>query len=100
MIRTTLTIIDMVSTEDSYSLLLGRPWLEQAQAQHDWPLNKLTLTQGGSKVEMNTQRTLARQPCKRPLNWEDYNWEMGLSDDEETIVYKAFPELLSMGDFD
>jgi hypothetical protein len=41
-IRTTLTIIDMVSTEDSSSLLFGRPWLKEAQAQHDWPLNKLT----------------------------------------------------------
>jgi hypothetical protein len=51
-IRTTLTVIDMVSTEDSYSLLLGRPWLKEAQAQHDWPLNKLTLIQGGSKVEL------------------------------------------------
>ena len=99
-IRTTLTVIDMVSTEDSYSLLLGKPWLKEAQAQHDWPLNKLTLTQGGSKVVLSTQRTLALPPDKRPLHWEDYDWEMGLSDEEEAIVYEAFPELLPMGDFD
>ena len=30
-IRTTLTVIDMVSTKDSYSLLLGRPWLKEAK---------------------------------------------------------------------
>jgi hypothetical protein len=71
-IRTTLTVIDMVSTEDSYSLLLGRPWLKEAQAQHDWPLNKLTLTQGGNKVEISTQKTPAPPPAKRPLHWEDY----------------------------
>ena len=99
-IRTTLTVIDMVSTEDSYSLLLGRPWLKEAQAQHDWPLNKLTLTQGGNKVEVSTRRTPALSPAKRPLHWEDYDWEMGLSDEEEAIVYEAFPELLPMGDFD
>ena len=99
-IRTTLTVIDMVSSEDSYSLLLGRPWLKEAQAQHDWPLNKLTLTQKGNKVEVSTQRTPALSPAKRPLNWEDYDWEMGLSDEEEAIVYEAFPELLPMGDFD
>jgi hypothetical protein len=99
-IRTTLTVINMVSTEDSYSLLLGRPWLKEAQAQHDWPLNKLTLTQGGSKVELSTQRTPALSPARRPLNWEDYDWEMGLTDEEEAVVYEAFPELLPMGDFD
>ena len=32
MIRTTLTVIDMVRTEDNYSMLLGRPWLKEAQA--------------------------------------------------------------------
>jgi hypothetical protein len=99
-IRTTLTVIDMVSTEDSYSLLLGRPWLKEAQAQHDWPLNKLTLTQGGNKVEISTQRTPALSPARRPLNWEDYDWEMGLTDEEEAVVYEAFPELLPLGDFD
>ena len=56
-IRTTPTVIEMVSTEDNYSLLLGRPWLKEAQAQHDWPLNKLTLTQKENKVELSIQRT-------------------------------------------
>ena len=72
-IRTTLTVIDMVSIEDSYSLILGRPWLKEAQAQHDWPLNKLTLIQGGNKIEISTQRMPALSPAKRPLNWEDYD---------------------------
>ena len=39
-------------------------------------------------------------PAKRPLHWEDYDWEMGLSDEEEAIVYETFPELLPTGDFD
>jgi hypothetical protein len=74
-IRTTLTVIDMVRTEDNYSLLLGRPWLKEAQAQHDRPLNKLTLTQGGNKVEISIRRTPALSPARRPLNWEDYDWK-------------------------
>jgi hypothetical protein len=99
-IRTTFTVIDMVSTKDSYSLLLGRPWLKDAQAQRDWPLNKLTITQGENKVEISTHRIPALSPAKRPLHWEDYDWEMGLSYEEETIVYETFPKLLPMGDFD
>ena len=99
-IRTTLIVIDMVNFEDSYSILLGRPWLKEAQAQHDWPLNRLTLTQGENKVEISTQRTPALSPANRPLNWEDYDWEMGLTNEEEAVVFEAFPKLLPMGDFD
>ena len=28
---------------------------------------------------------------KRALAWKDYDWEFGLSDEEEATVYKAFP---------
>ena len=49
---------------------------------------------------MSTQKTCALPYVERPLNWEDYDWEMGLSDGKEAIIYEAFPELLPMGDFD
>lgn len=29
---------------------------------------------------------------KRALAWEDYNWEIGLSDEEEVKVYETFME--------
>ena len=51
-------------------------------------------------MEISTERTPTLPLAKRPLHWEDYDWEMGLSDEEEAIVYEAFPELLPMGDFD
>lgn len=61
----------MVNIEDNYSMLLGRPWLKEAQAQHDWPHNRLTLTQGENKVEIKTQITPALPLAKRPLHWEN-----------------------------
>lgn len=91
MIRAMLIVIDMVSCEGNYSLLLGRPWLKQAQAQHDWPFNKLALTQGESKVERVTQKTPVLPMAKRSLNWEDYDREMGLSNEEKTVVYETYP---------
>ena len=51
-------------------------------------------------MEVSTWRAPALSPANRPLHWEDYDWEMGLSDEEEAVVYVAFPELLPMGDFD
>ena len=72
-IRTTLTVIDIVNIEDKNSLLLGKPWLKEAQAKHDWPFNNLTWTQRENKVEINTQWTPALPPAKKPLYWEDYD---------------------------
>jgi hypothetical protein len=71
-------------------LLLGNPWLREAQTQHDWAINKLTSTQWENETEISTQRTLALSPAERPLHWEDYDWEMGLSDEKETIIYETF----------
>ena len=42
---------------------------------------------------MNVQRTPAVPASKRALAWEDYDWEAGLSNEEEATVYKAFLEL-------
>ena len=53
-----------------------------------------------NKVERSTQRTSALSPAKRPLHWENYDWEMGLTDEEEAIEYETFLELSPMGNFD
>ena len=43
--KITVTIIKMESQENSYSMLLGWPWLKQARAKHDWGKNQLILYQ-------------------------------------------------------
>ena len=63
-------------------------------------LKKLTIRHGDNKVKIDNQKTLALLFAKRPLNWEDYDWEMGLTDEEEMVLYEAFPELLIMEEFD
>jgi hypothetical protein len=41
--KITITIIKMENQENSYSMLLGRPWLKQARAKHDWIRSPLIL---------------------------------------------------------
>jgi hypothetical protein len=37
----------------SYPILLGRPWLYQAQAKDDWGRGTLTIGRGPSKIKLN-----------------------------------------------
>ena len=37
----------------SYPILLGHPWLYQAQAKNDWDRGTLTIGKGSSKIKLN-----------------------------------------------
>ena len=39
----TFTVIDLPPTDNDYEMMLGRTWLKQAQAKHDWGTSKITL---------------------------------------------------------
>ena len=39
---------------NSYDMLLGRPWLREAGAVHDWGTDKLTIKWGNKKVTIST----------------------------------------------
>ena len=39
--KITVTVITMENQENIYSMLLGRPWLKQARAKHDWGRSQL-----------------------------------------------------------
>ena len=55
------------------------------EAQHDLPLNKLTLGQRENKVELTPKEPQFYHLARKPLNWEDCHYEMGLCDEEEAI---------------
>ncbi len=39
----TFTIINSNVLNSNYSMLLGRPWLKDAKASHDWGINIVTI---------------------------------------------------------
>ena len=41
------------TTNTSYPILLGCPWLYQAQAKDDWGRDTLTIGKGSSKIKLN-----------------------------------------------
>ena len=90
----------MENQENSYSMLLERPWLKQARAKHDWGKSQLILYQNGIDVCIGTNRRPKLLDSLRPINIEGFDWEDGLTDEEEQIVYQAYPSLHHITDME
>ena len=96
--KITVTVMKMENQENCYSMLLGRPWLKQARAKHDWGKSQLVLYQKGIDVCIGTNRRPKLPDSSRPINIEGFDWELGLTDEEEEVVYQAYPSLHHIAD--
>jgi hypothetical protein len=54
--KITVTVIKMENQENNSSMVLGRPWLKQACAKHDWGRSQLILYQNGIDVCIGTNQ--------------------------------------------
>jgi hypothetical protein len=67
--------------------MLGRPWLKQVRAHHDWGNNTLTITSKGREVTLNTIKHVKLSLTQQPKHLDDgYDWEDGLTDQNEKKI--------------
>jgi hypothetical protein len=79
-------------------MLLGRPWLKQARAHHDWGNNTLTITSKGREVTLSTINCVKLSPTQQPKPLDDgYDWEDGLIDQNEEKLYEVVFNLWPIG---
>ena len=45
-------VLRMEDIQEAYPLLLGRPWLRQAKAKHNWETDVLAIRQGKRKIKL------------------------------------------------
>ncbi len=77
-------MLNMENGIKTYLMFLGRPWLKQAKANHNWGDNMLTITTGERTVTVNTSKKIVLKPSERPKYVDDgYDWEKKLSNEEE-----------------
>ena len=93
-----LVVITMQTpTQDSYQVLLGRPWLRDAKVKHDWNRDKISLKKGKKKVYIEFgQNKTTRIAHFTPLHAETYNMAEGLEDDEEEYLLQQNPNLVPL----
>lgn len=57
-----ITILIMEEGREVYSMLLGRPWLKQTKATHDWGNNALIITFGDKEITFVTIKKIKLNP--------------------------------------
>ncbi len=80
----------------SYSMLLGRPWLRDAKVAHDWGSNIVTI-QGNGIVRTITVTKHLGGEVRRPKMLLCYDYQNGIIDEEENIMFTIELELFLIG---
>lgn len=82
-------------SQESYQVLLGRPWLRDAKVKHDWKRDRILVRKGKKKtyIHFGTSKT-CRVAQLTPLHAETFNMSEGLEDDEEEYLLKQNPNLM------
>jgi hypothetical protein len=57
----------MEGLNNEYSMLLGRPWLQQFKVHHDWNTNLLSLSISGKTIIVPIDLFFLVKPCHQPL---------------------------------
>jgi hypothetical protein len=82
--KISITMLNMGNETEIYSMFLGRPWLKQAKANHNWGDSTFTITVREWTMAVSTIKKIPLKPLERPKYVDDgYDWEEGLLNDEE-----------------
>jgi hypothetical protein len=77
-------------------MLLGRPWLRDAKMAHDWGSNTVTIQGNGTVKTIIVTKYLGGE-VKRLEDLLSYDYQNGIIDEEENIIFAIEPELFSIG---
>jgi hypothetical protein len=64
-------MLNMGNEMEIYSILLGRPWLKQAKAIHNWGDSTFTITTWERIMVVSTIKKIPLKPLKRPKYVDD-----------------------------
>ncbi len=93
---TTFTILHNSLVDSSYSMLLGRPWLKDVKVAHDWGSNTITIQGNGTVRTITVTKHLGGE-VRRPKILPCYDYQNGITNEEEDIIFATKPKLFSIG---
>jgi hypothetical protein len=73
----------MEGLNNEYSMLLGRPLLQQCNVHHDWNTNLHSLSISSKTIIVSIDLIFLVEPCHQPLALQMYDNMVGLMDEEE-----------------
>jgi hypothetical protein len=93
---TTFTISQNNVVDSSYSMLLGRPWLINAQVTHDCG-NNVIIVQGNGTIKTIVDNKKLGAKTRRPQVLVCYDLMEGLTNEEAVLIFETKPQLFSIG---
>ncbi len=76
--------------------MLGRPWLRDAKVAHDWGNNIITIQRNETIRTITVMKHLGDE-VKRPKMLLCYDYQNGVIDEEEDIIFATESKLFSIG---
>jgi len=86
----TFTIIHNSGLDSNYSMLLGRPWLQDAKMFHDWG-NNIIIIQGVDAIKTIPIIKKLGAPTKRLQVLVYYDFHSRISNEEEDLMFATKP---------
>jgi hypothetical protein len=77
-------------------MLLGRPWLRDVKVAHDWGSNIVVIQRNGTVLTIIITKHLGSE-VRRPYMLLCYNYQNGITDEEEDIIFATKLKLFSIG---
>ncbi len=92
----TIIVLPNSVVDFSYSMLLGRPWLRDVKVAHDWGNNIVTIQGNGTIKTIIITKHFGGE-VRRPKVLLCYNYQNGITNEEEAIIFVTKPTLFSIG---
>ncbi len=89
---TTFIVLHNNVVDSNYSMLLRRPWLRDVKVAHGWRSNIIIIQRNGTIKTIIVAKHLGRE-VKIPNVLLCYDYQNGIIDEEEDIIFAIEPEL-------
>ena len=96
-IPATFVIIEMPE-RSNFPIILGRPWLRDMNAIHDWARNQIRIHRQGRTIVIPVDSCVTRAKADQIRNHAGTNWLKGLSPKQEALVLQANPNLVPLAE--
>ena len=93
--QATFVIIDMPE-RSNFPVILGRPWLRDMHAIHDWSRNQIRIHRREQTMIIPVDGSVTRAKANHIRDHASTSWLQRLSQEQEALVFQADPDLVPL----
>ena len=91
-------VIINMPNNSNFPVILGRPWLRDMNAIHEWSRNQIRIQRQGKTVIILVDSCITRAKAAQIRHRAGTNWVKGMSQEQEALVLHANPSLIPLAE--